>query len=435
MLRDLIGIAAKFRQHQRQLSVALQLQLPEIDMAAVHVGILPAEPAGGGIDPPGIVQLTQLIAHGIAVKLTPAFIEDGPVDDAGMVLQLMNGCLHGCQELLSGTRIPVQVLVLHPFLGTQGDRGQHRVPEIAVITVVHHVLKYHHTKLVALIIEFLRLHLNVLAQGVETQALHGQDIIGITFRGGGGKEAVGPVALIQQAVEEIGLSIQAQPGPVPHFFDFQSPQGKIGLHPVLPGFHREFVQVRILRTPEPGMFRGDGDTAAHQRVFLPMQDHPALQGGPDGNGDGSVPIFNIQLFNMGFRHAFQPHRLPDAGDGGVPHAAPLFRLHLLSVGLPQIVQVIPAEDLQLVFLLQGIGNVHGEGFVAAVMLGQQPLVHIHHGMLVHRADVQQHPSPVKAFRQGEAAAVGQDGTLGEMLLHPGQGRLRAEGHPDGTDGL
>ena len=42
-----------------------------------------------------VVQLAEYFAHRIAVKLAPAFVEDGPVEDTGVIFQLFDGCLHG----------------------------------------------------------------------------------------------------------------------------------------------------------------------------------------------------------------------------------------------------------------------------------------------------------------------------------------------------
>ena len=274
----------------------------------------------------------------------------------------------------------------------------------------------------------------MLAQHVEAQTLHGQDVIGIALGGSGSEQAVGPVALVQQAVEEVGFAVKAQPGVVSHLFDFQGADGKVGFHFVRACFQGEIVEVGILRAPQPGIGRGDGNGAVFQGEFSQaIHRYGAIHGRHSRNGDAVATVFNVQLFNVGFRYAFQPHGLPDAGHRGVPHAAPLLRQNLLAVGLFLIIQVIPAEDLQLVFDLEGIGDIHGEGFVAAVMLAHQPLVHIHHGMLVRSPNVQQHLSPVEALGQGEPAAVSQNCPLCKMLLHTGQTGFRAEGHQNGGE--
>ena len=56
-------------------------------------------------------------------------------------------------------------------------------------------------------------------------------------------------------------------------------------------------------------------------------------------------------------------------------------------------------------------------------------VNIRH--LVGSADMENHPAPVEAFRQGQLFPVAQVGALGEVAVDTGQGCFRAEGHPDG----
>ena len=53
------------------------------------------------------------------------------------------------------------------------------------------------------------------------------------------------------------------------------------------------------------------------------------------NGDRIAPVFDVQACNIGFGNTFHPHRLPDTGHGGIPHAAT--GQGLLSVGIGLVI--------------------------------------------------------------------------------------------------
>ena len=318
-----------------------------------------------------------------------------------MVFQLIHRVSCALTEGIAASFVPVKAPVV-PLLNADG--GKHGVPEIAVAAVVDYVLPDNHTQPVALIVEFLRLDFDVLAQGVEAETLHGEDIIGIAFRGGGGEQPLRPVALIQQTVEEIGFAVETQAGIFAYLFDFQRPDGKVGFHLILRRFHGEAVKIGVVRAPEMGIFRGDGHLPVFQRE-LPQLLHAdgSVQGRNRGDRHGRAVIFDVQLLYIDIRHAFQPHRLPDTGHGGVPHAAPVH--HLLAVGESLIVEIVGAADDQLVFLRQRFGDVHAEGGIAALVAAQVLPVHEHLCNLIGSADVEQHPLPAEALGQKKASAI------------------------------
>ena len=199
-----VGLAAEFREHQGFDAVAGELHLSEIHMAAVHIALLPPEPAGGAVDKAGIIPLFEGFKDIIAVKLAPGFVEDGPVTNAGMVFQLHDSLGRVHQEAQ-----PVQPVFMHIFVLQLLDarRWQRGVPEEIIVGIVHHILPYDHAQFIALIVKFLRLHLDMLSQGIEAQLFHGQNIPFKALRGRSGEQAFRPVALIQQAMEEIGLAV------------------------------------------------------------------------------------------------------------------------------------------------------------------------------------------------------------------------------------
>ena len=397
-------------------------------MAAVHIRLFLSEPTGSGIDDAAVIQRFQLFVNTFAVKLTPTFIKDGPVENAGVVFQLMYGSFHAPQKFPAGVFVAVHRLI-RQFLNA--NRGQRRIPQEGIIAVIDHVLEHHHAQLVALVVEFLRLYFDMLAQGVESQVFHSQNIFGVAFRCGRGVDAVRPVALIQQAVEEIGFSIQAKSGVIPHLLDFQRTDGKVRFHPILPCFHNKIIKVRIFRTPEVGIFGSNGHRSVFQNKFAQLRNnHLACQSRHGRNGHRVSLIDDIQLFDVLFRNAFQPHCLPDAGHRGVPHAAPLFRKHLLAVGEGLVAQIIDGADDHHIFFLQSIRDVKGHSLIATGMVAHVNAVDPTLEQLIRRTNVQQHPSPLEAFGQGKTAAIPQIAALFIMFLHAGQQTFGAERHQD-----
>ena len=166
-----------------------------------------------------------------------------------------------------------------------------------------------------------------------------------------------------------------------------------------------------------GILRGDGDPAPFQREHSqPLHQHPARQRDANINGYGKAPVFHPKLPNIGFRHAFQPHRLPDAADGGIPHSAALH--HLLSIGEGRVPQIVPTADGQHILLLQSMGDITGKGQIAPLVAAHLLPIDEHLRGLVRRPEVQQNPAPAEILRQGKAAAIPQSRPLREMLPQP-----------------
>ena len=192
-----------------------------------------------------------------------------------MVAKLAYRGFHAVKESPSGGLAMVETLVVQLF---QAHRGQGGVAEEGVMPVVDHVLHDQHTQAVAVVVELLGLHLDVLAEGVEAQGLHGQDVLRVALRGGGGIEAVAPVALIQQSVEEVGLAVETEAGDAVHLFDLQGAKGEVGPHLVLPRFYRELVEIGILGTPQARGWELHGGFPVGER------EGQVAVGGGDGDG-------------------------------------------------------------------------------------------------------------------------------------------------------
>ena len=228
----------------------------------------------------------------------------------------------------------------------------------------------------------------MLSHGVVTQGLYCQDILCIAFRSRWCQKTLRPIALVQQAMEEIRFSVETQTGIPADFLHFQAADGKIGFDPVFSGSKDKIIEEGILRAPEMGIFRGNGDGAIFQsEVFQPFDFHESVEGRFCGNGDRGTAVFDVQFPDVGFRNTFQPDGLPDAGNRGIPHAAPLFRQNLLAVRILLQTQIVHTADLQGIILLKRPSDVHCKGLVTAFVMGHMGAVHIDIRHLVGSTDV------------------------------------------------
>ena len=252
----------------------MHAQGPEVDVQALHVALFLPEPAGGGVDEAARVQGPQPVIGFVGAELSPALVEDGPEADAGVLVQGPHRLLHGPEEAVPGLRVPVPPPVRQ---AGEAECGKERVVAEGVVAVVDHVLEHHHAQPVAVIVELLRLDLDVLAQGVEAQGLHGADVPLVALRIRRGIEPVAPVALVQQTVEEIGPAVEAEPGQPIHRLHLQGPQGKVGFHRVPAAADGEGVELRVLRTPQPGPFDRDARRAVPERILPPLQTDRAIR--------------------------------------------------------------------------------------------------------------------------------------------------------------
>ena len=74
-----------------------------------------------------------------------------------------------------------------------------------------HILPYDHSQTIAVVIPAQRLELDMFPEHIEAQPFCEADIIDKGLIAGSSHQPVGPVALIQDPVEKIGLVIQTKP--------------------------------------------------------------------------------------------------------------------------------------------------------------------------------------------------------------------------------
>ena len=333
-------------------------------------------------------------------------------------------------------------------IGQVGDE-----PQVIPAAAVDHILPYHKTQLVAVVVPALRLKLCVLAQQVVAQRLYLAQLPLHRRIRGRGVQPLRPVALIQQAVEQNGLIVQAEAQHAP-CVRCAAPlaQGKVAVHGVellflsLRGAHGQIVQKGRVRTPwEEILVRnmqrhltvlagliaapvlGNGHTpGAHHRP----QVRRAAGGrgmGFHGHGAGIVVRRNGERLDVIFRHALQPDGLPDAALRRVEHPAGLQGLlapRLCAVAgrvLHRHPQAVAASAVKL------RGDIQRKGPVAAPVTAHQMAVHLHGTGVVHCTEMQQHPSARPGGRRKVSVVVQPLPGL-QCAPHPGGAALRRIGH-------
>ena len=436
------------------------MQRIEIVVDGAHISAALIIPAAGLVHKAGIVQRADGLHCPGRVKLAPAFVERHPAADTGMA----------GKRLYRGFQLPA-VFFPAAFLSTAqqlpewlciGQAAQQRLqhigqvgdePQLVGAAAVHHVLPDHKAQPVAVVIPALRLDFCVLAQQVEAQRFHLAQLPLHRRIGRRGIQALRPVALIQQAVEQDGLSVQAE---AQHALRIRltAPlaQGKVAVHGVelfllsLCGSHGQVIQKRGIRAPRKEMFLRD--VQRHLAVPVRFVAAPVLGNGHapgphhgpqvhrtaghgsmgfHGHGAGIVVRRDRERLDVVFRHTLQPDRLPDAALGRIEHAAGL--QGLLAPGLRAAVRGVLHGHPQAVAAcaVELGGDIQCEGPVAAPMAAHQMAVHLHRTGIVHRTEVQQHPAPFS--RRGSKGAVVVQPLAGlQGAAHAGGLCLRRVGH-------
>ena len=306
-----------------------------------------------------------------------------------------------------------------------------------------------------MVVPAFRLDFGVLAQQVEAQLPHGVQFVLHGGVGGRGVEAVGPIALVQQAVEQDGPAVQEKPpDALCILFAFPLAEGKIAVDGVEALFFAlgradgQIIEEGAVGAPRKEMLFGD--IQGHFAVPVGLVAAPVLgdghaagpHHGPEvrrtaglrgmdfhRHGPGVVVRGDGQRINVIFRHPFQPDRLPDAALGRVEHPAgpegllaPRLRSRAGGVlhGHPKGVAALRAEQ---------VGDVQRKGPVAAPVSPGQTAIDLHRAGVVHRPEVEQ-DAPALARRGREGAVVVEPLAGLQRPAHAGGFRLGRIGYED-----
>ena len=175
---------------------------------------------------------------------------------------------------------------------------------------------------------------------------------------------------------------------------------------------------------------GDGGGAVQRHGHDFVAGGGAVHGGRetqhaliDVGGQGQIP-------DMGAGNGFEPDRLPDAGDGGVPDA--LRFEDLFAAGLVALVRGVPDRDDEFLVALrdQRAGDVEIERVVSALVAPAERAVHEDGTFPVDRVEMEKKPLSVEVSGGGEGAAVPEGLVRLHGLLDAGQGGFDGERHQD-----
>ena len=420
MFRNLPYISSKLREELRERLFA-EVQLFEIDVEAVDVALILVKPTRRAVNKPGGIQLFQFIISFVCTELPPAFIKDRPQADAGMVFQCCNGSLHGFQKFFPGIGISMHTAVIS-FLEMQSR--ENRIPQITVIPVVDHILKDNHPQPVTVVIEQLRLNLDVLTQHVKAKCLHRQNILFKSLCIGRRIKAVTPISLIQQAVEEIRLSVQAKTRNPVDRLHRQRTKGKIALHPIFSGYNCKVIQIRCFRAPPLRLLQCEVYFPVMDCVFLPIHQQRAVF---DAFCRNFRPVFPGADFDAGYilqRHRLQPHRLPDAGTGCIPHTSPVSAL--LPPGILQGKVIEGADFKAVAAFTQNIRYFRRKRQISVLGTAYFPAVNQHNSVTAHSSEMEQDPLSLPLSGNRKSLAVKKKITGFRRHFHSGQKAFRTK---------
>ena len=440
-------VAAVFRQADGPLLLGRLFVVirPEIPVNTFDVPAALIVPAAGVVDRPGIIPLSDKLRSFQGVKLPPALVKGYPQRQThGIVQQVYHLSqllvVVGAPRFIAPGKIAVAVILdPQPQVGEYIDRQRG-----IALAAVHHILPYQHPQPVTVVVPAQRLHLDVLAQHIKAQPLHFSNVMDQRLIAGGGVVAVAPVALVQQSVLEIGLSIQQQPRqPLFVLPNAEGPHPEVAFHPVAARQDDgNIVEERLLRAPQAQFLCRDGKRALSIFVGLPFGNDAPIPANRD-SGHGRVirlqpnvdRIFlrlwgNAQGPQIIFRYAFHPHRLPNARLRRVPDAG-VFQ-PLLAAGKGTGIGGVGDTKLQRKGIaLNKLGHIQGKGQVAPGVTARFLAVDPHGAAQVHRPEMKEQPAALeKALRQGDAAAVPQVLIRLQDVSHPGKRGLRRKGHHD-----
>ena len=280
-------------------------------------------------------------------------------------------------------------------------------------------------------------HLLVEPRPVKARREGQLNVLNQVLLGGGGVDAVGIEALVQHHPLEQGLAVYQELLPL----EAGVPQAEVAVHPVLPKGELQGVKAALAGLPQVGFLQlqlGGEEAVLYPQGLLPHR--AALPGGGEGQlpfaldsaGDSHPAVFQVGVIlgvlDVALGHELQPHRLPNARGAGVIAAGRGVQVGLLALGLQAGADVVPHCHKEAVLPQARLpGDVQGKGGVPALVGARQLPVDVDRGLVIHRAEVQQHLAGQLLLAQGEGAAVGHAADK-VCVANAGELAFRAEGH-------
>ena len=255
-------------------------------------------------------------------------------------------------------------------------------------------------------------HLLVLSQHVKAEPLHLADVKDHSVIGRGRQQAFRPVALVENAAEKTGFSVEGKTGiPVLIRALSEITHGKVSINPVFSRRDGHVIEGRRYGRPKPECPDGKG----FYKNRLPCGIHGKLCGGADIVPPfqqelclavrrkrliqpqfhlNSLPVFlrhHPEAGDIGFGYIFQPDGLPDAALALVIHPAGM--KGLLAAAGRSLIGIVPDIDPQGVLIrAHAFRHIKGKCQISVPVLTQAFAVPPDDAALIHRAEVEQHPA-------------------------------------------
>ena len=341
--------------------------------------------------------------------------------------------------------------VRHPAQQRQQSVGQvGDEPELVRRTAVDHVLPDHQPQTVAVVIPALGFDLGMLAQQIEAQLFDPLQLLLYRCIGRGRVQTFRPVSLVQQTVQQQGLTIQAEaqhPLAVRRTAPFA--QRKVAVDLVAArNSYAQVIEERMVRTPGEEVLLRD---IQHQFPLLVGLVAAPVLGNADAAGPHSSPevyraaglagvyphpdlaLVKVRLHSQGadvvVRDPLQPDGLPDAALCRVEHSA--WVQGLLASGAGAAVGGVLHGDPKLVIPggTEQVGDIQCKRPVAALVFPGLLTVHPYRAAVVHCTKVQKHPSALTGWGRKTAAVV-QPLAGFQGAVDPGGTALRRVGNED-----
>ena len=190
------------------------------------------------------------------IELAPSFVKEGPQADAGSVIEQPDHAegifLKLVPALFGGSGQQFVVVILQ--MGADDGKDCRHIGYQQLIqraSAVHHILPDDHAQTVAVIIPSGRLDFQVLPDCIKGELLHLGNIEDHRFVRRRCHEAFRPVALIQNAVEEIGAAVESKARlACRRHACSERAHGKIRGNLVIPRLNLQRIQKRVFRAPE-----------------------------------------------------------------------------------------------------------------------------------------------------------------------------------------
>ena len=277
----------------------------------------------------------------------------------------------------------------------------------------------------------------MLTQHIKAQRLHLLDIIDERFVRGRRHQALRPVALVQNAVKEIRLSVEQKARcPFRVFSDAKRAHGKIALDHIYSRLDPQGIELRVFGAPQAGLrdrnAGGDFVPERERDPFLALIDKdPRLRAVLRLSAESHLQLHrllfrirrDLQLSEINFRDRLQPRRLPDAALRVIEHAARL--QGLLAAALFSLIRVVPDKNLQFIGAgLHKLRDVKRKREITVSVAPDFMAVPVHRAALIHRAEVKEEPSALRKMQIFKLFPVPERLSRQERPAHAGPLCLR-----------